>query len=84
MRMLVLAAVVCVAGPAMAQTVIQGEDMVVYKTVTKIDATEAPIEGTPDKPGDLFVTAPHKAKFGSMLRLRAHFQPELAASVSHL
>lgn len=84
MRSLVLSMVVFVAGPAMAQTVVRGEDREVFKQVTKLVMRGTDIDGQPDRPEGLYIDARPKAKFASLVRLRRHFQPELQDSVTKL
>ena len=85
------AAVVLVVGfavPAVAQTgtetVIQGDDRIVYKKHTIIEIDESEVEGTKMPTGAVFTIGKRPTDFENRIKLRASFVPELQKSVDNL
>jgi hypothetical protein len=88
--MIVLAALVVqgtlgFARPARAQDkVIHEEDKTVFKKKTVIDFNDVTLEGDLTKPEGSYILNRRKAKFGSLIKLRENFEPELQKSVDNL
>jgi hypothetical protein len=63
---------------------VQGADKTVYKKKTVIDFSDVTLEGELTKPEGSYVINRKKTKFGSLVRLRSDFLPELQKSVDNL
>jgi hypothetical protein len=68
---------------AEAQTV-RGQDKTVYKQRTSIDFSDVTLDGELTKPEGQYGLSRTKTKFNSLIKLRAHFNPELQKSVEQL
>ncbi len=64
--------------------VVQGADKTVYKKKTVIDFGDVTLEGELTKPEGSYVINRKRTKFGSLIRLRSDFLPELQRSVDNL
>jgi hypothetical protein len=71
------------AGAAEPQ-VVQEPDKTVYKKKTVIDFNDVTLEGELTKPEGSYVINRKKTKFGSLIKLRGDFLPELQRSVDNL
>jgi len=69
---------------AAAQDVVRGQDKVVYKQRTSIDFSDVTLDGELTKPEGQYGLSRTKTKFGSLIKLRSNFTPELQKSVEHL
>jgi hypothetical protein len=79
--------VVAVGGPARvaAETkVIQQADQTVYEKKTVIDFSDVTLEGELTKPEGSYVLNRKRTRFGSLIKLRSDFLPELERSVDNL
>lgn len=72
------------ASPAFAQKIVRGEDVIVYKKKTLIDATGVELGGDVLKPEGQYTLVHGKVRFDSLISLRRHFQRELQDSTAHL
>jgi hypothetical protein len=82
---LVLQGTLGLASPAMAQDkVVHEDDKVVFKKKTVIDFNDVTLEGDLTKPEGSYILNRRKAKFGSLIKLRENFEPELQKSVDNL
>jgi len=73
------------ATTALAQDkVVHEEDKVVFKKKTVIDFNDVTLEGDLTKPEGSYILNRRKAKFGSLIKLRENFEPELQKSVDNL
>jgi hypothetical protein len=73
------------AAPALAQVnVVHQADQVRYRSLTVIDFTEVPVEGTISKPSLSFQLIPQKTHFVSLVSLRVNFNDELRRSSDNL
>ncbi len=64
--------------------VIQEADKTVYKKKTVIDFNDVTLEGELTKPEGSYLLNRKKTKFGSLIKLRNDFLPELQKSVDNL
>ena len=64
--------------------VVQEPDKTVYKKKTVIDFNDVTLEGELTKPEGSYVINRKKTKFGSLIKLRGDFLPELQRSVDNL
>jgi hypothetical protein len=81
----VLPALLGVANLARAQDkVVHEDDKVVFKKKTVIDFNDVTLEGDLTKPEGSYILNRRKAKFGSLIKLRENFEPELQKSVDNL
>ena len=83
-RYALLAALALPAFAAAEETVVQGEDRVIHKRRTTLDFGEKELTGELQRPEELITNARHKAKFASLVRVRATFTPELQQSARGL
>jgi hypothetical protein len=83
---LLLGFAVACGGTALADeaNVVQEADKTVYQKKTIIDFGDVTLEGELTKPEGSYVINRKKTKFGSLLKLRADFLPELQKSVDNL
>jgi len=74
------------SGTAMGQEhkVIQEADKTVYKSKTVIDFNDVTLEGDLTKPEGSYILNRKKTRFGSLIKLRDNFVPELQKSVDNL
>jgi hypothetical protein len=85
MAALVLQGTLVVASSARAQDkVVHEDDKVVFKKKTVIDFNDVTLEGDLTKPEGSYILNRRKAKFGSLIKLRENFEPELQKSVDNL
>lgn len=66
------------------QKVIQEADKTVYKQKTVIDFNDVTLEGDLTKPEGSYILNRKKTRFGSLIKLRDNFAPELQKSVENL
>jgi hypothetical protein len=72
-------------GNAMAEDkVIHEADRTVYKQKTVIDFNDVTLEGDLTKPEGSYILNRKKTRFGSLIKLRDNFAPELQKSVDNL
>jgi hypothetical protein len=64
--------------------VVHEDDKVVFKKKTVIDFNDVTLEGDLTKPEGSYILNRRKAKFGSLIKLRENFEPELQKSVDNL
>ncbi len=64
--------------------VVHETDRTVYKKKTVIDFNDVTLEGDLTKPEGSYVLNRKKTKFGSLIKLRDNFNPELQKSVDNL
>jgi len=64
--------------------VVQEADKTVYQKKTVIDFNDVTLEGELTKPEGSYLLNRKKTKFGSLIRLRNDFMPELQKSVDNL
>jgi hypothetical protein len=82
---LVLQGTLVIASSARAQDkVVHEDDKVVFKKKTVIDFNDVTLEGDLTKPEGSYILNRRKAKFGSLIKLRENFEPELQKSVDNL
>jgi hypothetical protein len=82
---LVLQGTLTIASSARAQDkVVHEDDKVVFKKKTVIDFNDVTLEGDLTKPEGSYILNRRKAKFGSLIKLRENFEPELQKSVDNL
>ena len=79
-----VAAVILGAPAAFAQDVIQEADKTVYKKKTVIDFNDVTLEGELTKPEGSYLLNRKRTRFGSLIKLRNDFLPELQKSVDNL
>ncbi|MGI5860685.1 MAG: hypothetical protein ACOX6T_01360 [Myxococcales bacterium] len=79
-----VATVILGAPAAFAQNVIQEADKTVYKKKTVIDFNDVTLEGELTKPEGSYLLNRKKTRFGSLIKLRNDFLPELQKSVDNL
>ncbi len=75
------------ATPALAQDddkVVHEADNTVYKKKTVIDFNDVTLEGDLTKPEGSYILNRRATKFGSLIKLRDNFNPELQKSVDNL
>ena len=74
------------AGKALAEEdkVIHEADKTVYKQKTVIDFNDVTLEGDLTKPEGSYILNRKKTRFGSLIKLRDNFGPELQKSVDNL
>lgn len=87
MKVLLIAAVVGVAGTAAAQgkvNVIQEADKTVFRKKTVIDFTDVAIDGELTKPEGSYAISKKKTTFKTLIKVRTDFNPELQKSVDNL
>ncbi len=65
-------------------TTVQGANKTVYKKNTVIDFTDVTLSGTLAKPQGEYGLSRTEAKFGSLIKYRLHFDPELQKSQDQL
>ena len=83
--MFAVMAVGLVAAPALAEEkVVQEADRTVFRRKTVIDFTDVSVEGELTKPEGSYLVDKKKARFSSLIKLRADFMPELQKSVDNL
>jgi hypothetical protein len=73
--------------PALAQDddkVVHEADKTVYKKKTVIDFNDVTLEGDLTKPEGSYILNRRATKFGSLIKLRDNFNPELQKSVDNL
>ncbi|MGQ0505317.1 MAG: hypothetical protein ACT4TC_08350 [Myxococcaceae bacterium] len=70
--------------PALAQKVVQEADKTVYRKKTVIDFTDVTVEGELTKPEGSYVLNRKKTRFGTLIKIRDNFAPELQKSVDNL
>jgi hypothetical protein len=81
----VLLAVAGAFGTAFAEDkVIHEADKTVYKQKTVIDFNDVTLEGDLTKPEGSYILNRKKTRFGSLIKLRDNFAPELQKSVDNL
>ncbi len=81
------AAIAVGAPPAVAQDddkVVHESDKTVYKKKTVIDFNDVTLEGDLTKPEGSYILNRRQTKFGSLIKLRDNFNPELQKSVDNL
>jgi hypothetical protein len=64
--------------------VIHEADRTVYKQKTVIDFNDVTLEGDLTKPEGSYILNRKKTRFGSLIKLRDNFAPELQKSVDNL
>jgi hypothetical protein len=64
--------------------VVREPDKTVYKKKTVIDFNDVTLEGDLTKPEGSYILNRRATKFGSLIKLRADFNPELQKSVDNL
>ncbi len=82
-----LGSVAAVSVPALAQDddkVVHEADKTVYKKKTVIDFNDVTLEGDLTKPEGSYILNRRATKFGSLIKLRDNFNPELQKSVDNL
>lgn len=82
-----LGSVAAVSRPALAQDddkVVHEADRTVYKKKTVIDFNDVTLEGDLTKPEGSYILNRRATKFGSLIKLRDNFNPELQKSVDNL
>jgi hypothetical protein len=90
-----MAALVMVGGPALAQSaekgggetkvrVIQEADKTVYRKKSVVDFTDVAVEGELTKPEGSYVLNKNKTTFNTLIKVRDNFVPELQKSVDNL
>ena len=80
-----ITAILCLGSVAQAQVnSVREPDRTVYKKTTHLDFGDVPINGTVEKPSDSYDFVPRRPKFGTHIKLRANFSPEIARSVNQL
>jgi hypothetical protein len=87
MKRFVLALVLLgTSGVAQAQqdTVIHEADKTIFKKKTVIDFSDVTLEGELTKPEGSYLVNRKRAKFSSLIKMRADFLPELQKSVDNL
>lgn len=75
------------AAPALAQDddkIVHESDKTVYKKKTVIDFNDVTLEGDLTKPEGSYILNRRATKFGSLIKLRDNFNPELQKSVDNL
>ncbi|MHB8418526.1 MAG: hypothetical protein ACYDCL_10650 [Myxococcales bacterium] len=75
------------SGTAVAQDdekVVHEADKTVYKKKTVIDFNDVTLEGDLTKPEGSYILNRRATKFGSLIKLRDNFNPELQKSVDNL
>jgi hypothetical protein len=80
-------AVTTFSRPALAQDddkVVHEADRTVYKKKTVIDFNDVTLEGDLTKPEGSYILNRRATKFGSLIKLRDNFNPELQKSVDNL
>ena len=78
------AAMLSGAAPAFAQDLIQESDKTVYKKKTVIDFNDVTLEGELTKPEGSYLLNRKKTRFGTLIKLRNDFLPEMQKSVDNL
>lgn len=75
-----------IAPPASAQEdkIVHEADKTVFKKKTVIDFNDVTLEGDLTKPEGSYILNRKKTKFGSLIKLRDNFVPELQKSVDNL
>jgi hypothetical protein len=72
-------------GVALAEDkVIHEEDKTIFKKKTVVDFNDVTLEGDLTKPEGSYLVDKKKARFSSLIKLRADFMPELQKSVDNL
>ncbi|MHB1843822.1 MAG: hypothetical protein ACYCWW_03175 [Deltaproteobacteria bacterium] len=64
--------------------IVHEADKTVYKKKTVIDFNDVTLEGDLTKPEGSYILNRKKTKFGSLIKLRDNFNPELQKSVDNL
>jgi len=76
------------SGPAGADEVktrvVKEADKTIYRKRSVVDFSEVNVEGELSRPEGSYVINRRKTGFGSRIKLRADFAPELQKSVDHL
>ena len=73
------------AGPASSEEkVIQEADKTVVRKKTTVDFTDVTVDGELTKPEGSYVLDRNRTRFGSLIKLRDNFVPELQKSVDNL
>lgn len=68
-----------------AQTnVVQEPDKTVYRGVTVLEFGLDQVSGRDLRPDETYIVSRNKAKFASLMKVRANFQPEMERSVDDL
>lgn len=81
---LVVAVTLLGTSNSLAAEVIQEADKTVYKKKTVIDFNDVTLEGELTKPEGSYLLNRKKTRFGSLIKLRNDFLPELQKSVDNL
>ncbi|HCF61726.1 MAG TPA: hypothetical protein DFS52_27485 [Myxococcales bacterium] len=84
LALMTVATVILGAPAAFAQDVIQEADKTVYKKKTVIDFNDVTLEGELTKPEGSYLLNRKRTRFGSLIKLRNDFLPELQKSVDNL